>query len=111
MRFIHLFTGDDGKSHVEPMTLESHPELGTLQATKGIQFRELEAGYFYDWHTAPRKQFVICLAGEMEIGLEDGSVHKLGAGDVLLAEDLKGKGHTMRTGNETRIGATVPLED
>jgi uncharacterized cupin superfamily protein len=50
------------------------------------------------------------LAGEMEIGLEDGSVHTFGPGDVLLAEDVTGRGHTRRVSSaEPRISATIPL--
>ena len=39
-----------------------------MQATKGIVFRTTKPGYFSDWHNAPRRQFVITLAGEVEIG-------------------------------------------
>ena len=55
---------------------------------------------------------VIMLSGEMEIGLGNGSKHTVRPGDVLLAEDLTGQGHTRRiTSSEPRISATVPLAD
>jgi quercetin dioxygenase-like cupin family protein len=64
-----------------------------------------------DWHTAPRKQYVITLSGEVEIGLGDGSVHRFGPGDVMLAEDLTGQGHTTRAvGGGPRLSAAVPLD-
>jgi quercetin dioxygenase-like cupin family protein len=86
--------------------------LTTLQAAKGIVFRTTQPGYFSDWHNAPRRQFVITLSGEVEIGLEDGSKHRYGAGHVTLAEDLTGKGHTTRVvGNQPRMTATIPLGD
>jgi quercetin dioxygenase-like cupin family protein len=112
MGITRLYTGADGQTHIEELDLASHPELTTLQAAKGIVFRTTQPGYFSDWHNAPRRQFVITLAGEVEIGLGDGSVHRFGAGHVTLAEDLTGKGHTTRVvGNQPRLTATIPLAD
>ena len=111
MGITRLFSGDDGETHMEELDLDSHPELTTLQSTEGIVFRSTEPGNFLDWHTAPRRQFVITLSGEVEIGLGDGSVHRFGPGHVNLAEDLTGRGHTTRVvGNEPRVTATVPLD-
>jgi len=105
-----MFTDTDGKTHLENMDLASHPELGDLRAATGIQFRSNPPGHFMDWHPAPRRQYVINLAGEVEIGLEDGSLHRFGPGHVTLAEDLTGKGHTTRVvGDVPRVTATVPL--
>jgi hypothetical protein len=55
---------------------------------------------------------VITLAGEVEIGLADGTKHRYGPGHVTLAEDLTGKGHTTRVvGEQPRLTATIPLAD
>ena len=63
------------------------------------------------WHTAPRRQYIITLAGEAEIGLGDGTIHRLGPGDVNRAEDLTGHGHTTRVvGQVPRVTATVHVE-
>jgi quercetin dioxygenase-like cupin family protein len=110
MDISRLYTGDDGQTHIEWMNLDNHPELGTLQNAEGIQFRSAPAGHFIDWHPAPRRQFVITLSGQVEIGLGDGSVHRFGPGHVNLAEDLTGKGHTTRViGDQPRLTATIPL--
>jgi len=112
MELIRLYTGDDGKTHIEALDLASHPELTTLQSAKGVVFRATQPGHFSDWHRAPRRQFVITLEGEVEIGLGDGSVHRFGAGYVTLAEDLTGKGHTTRVvGSRPRVTATIHLAD
>ena len=112
MSICRLYTGDDGQSHLEVLDLESHPELGQLQAAKGISFRSTPSGTFSDWHNGPRRQFVITISGEVEIGLGDGSVHRFGPGHVNLVEDLTGQGHTTRSvGNEPRVSATIALED
>jgi quercetin dioxygenase-like cupin family protein len=110
MQISRLYTGSDGQTHVESMTLESHPELAALQNAVGIVFRSAAPGTFSDWHTGPRRQFVITLSGEVEIGLGDGSLHRFGAGHVSLVEDLTGKGHTTRVvGDVPRVTATIPL--
>jgi quercetin dioxygenase-like cupin family protein len=110
--FIRLYTGKDGQTHIEELDLTTHPELTTLQNAKGIVFRTTKPGYFSDWHNAPRRQFVITLAGEVEIGLGDGTKHRYGPGHVTLAEDLTGKGHTTRVvGDQPRLSATIPLAD
>ena len=111
MSISRLYTGDDGQSHIEELDLASHPELTTLLASTGIVFRSTAAGTFSDWHNGPRRQFVITLSGEVEIGLGDGSVHRFGPGHVNLVEDLTGQGHTTRSvGNMPRVSATVHLE-
>lgn len=111
MPIARLYTGEDGQSHIEQIELESHPEYEAMQAAQGIVFRRVEPGRFSDWHCAPRRQFVITLEGEVEIGLGDGSVHRFGAGQAMLAEDLTGQGHTTRAvGDTPRLTATVPLD-
>ena len=110
MHFIRLYTGDDGQSHIEEMSLDSHPDLGQLMAAEGVVFRSTPSGNFIDWHPAPRRQFVIILSGQLEIGLGDGSKHIFGPGDARLVEDTTGKGHTTRVhGNQPCVTATIPL--
>ena len=62
-----------------------------MQATTGIQFRRTPPGSFSDWHNAPRRQYVITLEGQMEIGLGDGTKRIFNPGDVLLADDRTGR--------------------
>ena len=111
MGITRLYTGSDGQTHLEELNAAA-PDLTTLRATKGIVFRTTPPGYFSDWHNAPRRQYVITLQGEVEIGLGDGTVHRFGAGHVTLAEDLTGRGHTTRVvGNRPRLTATIHLAD
>ena len=78
MGSIRLFSGDDGESHIEEIDPSTHPEWSALHEAKGIIFRALEPGFFSDWHVAPRRQYLITLSGEAEIGLGDGKVYRLG---------------------------------
>jgi uncharacterized cupin superfamily protein len=96
---------------MEELDLASHPELTELKAAKGVVFRAAEPGRFSDWHNAPRRQWIITLSGQAEIGLGDGTVQRLGPGDVNMAEDLTGRGHTTRVvGNAPRVTATIHID-
>lgn len=65
-----------------------------------------------DWHNAPRRQYVILLSGQMEIGLNDGTRRQFGPGDAVLASDLTGSGHTTRSaGAGPALVAVVPLAE
>jgi quercetin dioxygenase-like cupin family protein len=114
MRLFRLYSGSDGQSHIEEINLSFTPgkfaEQSPTQPAASISFSRMTPGTFVDWHNAPRRQYVITLAGGVEIGLGDGSVHRFGPGEGILAEDLTGKGHTTRAvGNEPRITVTIPL--
>ena len=107
-----LYTGDDEQSHFEEMDMESGEfPWGDLKTATGIMFRHDEPGKFIDWHVAPRRQFIITLSGQVEIGLGDGTLRYFGAGDVMLADDLTGQGHTTRAvGDEPRISVAIPVD-
>ena len=110
MGIYRLYTGTDGESHIAELKLADHPDLSKLQSTAGISFREAPAGNFIDWHPAPRRQWVIILSGQLEIGLGDGTLRQFGPGDARLVEDTTGHGHTTRVvGNQPCVTATVPV--
>lgn len=101
MTILRIYTGADNQSHFEDVEipLKSAGKIGFLselmQAT-GIVFRETGGDYNYDFHTAPRRQYVVNLEGEVEIEVGDGSKRILRSGDILLAEDTTGQGHISR---------------
>jgi hypothetical protein len=112
MGIFRVYTGGDGKSHIEEVNLSSHPELTSPRATQHISFREWAPGHFIDWHPAPRRQYIVSLSGIVEIGLEDGTTHRFLPGDARLVEDTTGKGHTTRVpGDEPSITAVIPLAE
>ncbi|AZG75597.1 cupin domain-containing protein [Methylocystis rosea] len=89
---IRLFTGADGRSHVEHTEIE----LGVARHAKLARFEETAAGSALDWHTAPCAQFVITLTGTLEFITRDGETLILRPGDILLAADTTGTGHRWR---------------
>ena len=118
---FRVYTGADGQSHIaaEPLTLQpfvdsegAYGEGTPLQGATGITFRLAPPGYVLSWHCAPRRQYTITLSGAAEVEVGDGTVARVGAGDVLLAEDLTGQGHITRVvGTEPRFYAVVPLTE
>ena len=118
---FRVYTGADGQSHIaaEPLALQSfvdsegaYSEGTPLQGATGITFRLAPPGYILSWHCAPRRQYTITLSGAAEVEVGDGTVARVGPGDVLLAEDLTGQGHITRVvGPEPRFYAVVPLAE
>ena len=116
IKVTRLYTGPDGESHFEDMSiaLTSPQEIGRLsvpQKATSIIFRQTDTDYDYDWHHAPRRQYIINLEGEVEITVGDGTKRRFGAGDVLLVEDMTGRGHISRAVNSAaRKSIFVALE-
>jgi hypothetical protein len=113
-----LYTGADGLTHAEVMEakLSLRPggdlyEQGEMLKATGAQIVRAAPGYVQDWHTAPRRQYVITIAGRGEVELAGGKKVPLAPGQILLVEDVTGKGHLTRTiGNQDRVSVIVPLE-
>jgi len=116
MQVVRVYTGEDGESHLEELELPyekiANAERTAMQGATGIQFRRAPVGDFQDFHIAPRRQYVITLEGQAEIGIGDGSKRIFNPGDVLLADDLTGRGHTTAVyGNRDRVSIAIPLVD
>jgi quercetin dioxygenase-like cupin family protein len=112
---FRVFTGDDGRSHFEDIEPRFEPlgdgsEAAELVAGSGILVRRFAPERVNPWHHAPGRYAVFTLTGAVDIEIGDGTVRRLGAGDILIAEDLTGEGHATReVGPEARISVFVPL--
>jgi hypothetical protein len=117
IKVTRLFTGPDGKTHVEEREIPLKPqgrgtELSESIAVSGLQFRTTNQDYNLDWHTAPRRQYVVTLSGESEVELDGGRKIRLGPGHILLAEDTTGQGHISRAvGTADRVSLFITLAD
>jgi hypothetical protein len=98
MRIHNLYVDDAGETHFRDIEIDWVKEGGggklseRLPAT-GIIFRETSGDYDLDWHPAPRRQYIINLDAGVRITASDGESRVIGAGEVLLVEDVTGKGH------------------
>src|SRR5688500_15711040 len=107
-----MYTAADGKAAWVESDLDAQPEwLAGIAVTK-IRCGSRAPGELQDWHTAPQRQFVIILSGQLQIGFEDGSTKVFGPGDARLVEDTTGKGHTtIALGDEPCVTATIGLQN
>jgi len=102
MKVTRIYTGDDEQSHFEdldlPMTTSDIGAMSPAIPTTSVVFRDTSDGgpEVYDWHVAPRRQFVLHLRGRVEIEIGDGTRREFGPGDLLLADDTTGQGHVSR---------------
>ncbi len=115
MEITRIYTGSDAQSHFEtidvPLKEDRYGALSELIGAAGVIFRETPAGGELDFHNAPRRQFVVTLSGVVEIECGDGAKRRLGAGEILLADDLTGQGHITRELEAPRRSLFIPLPD
>ncbi len=93
-----LYTDDKGDSNFRETKIKTEDlkNLGYYSdktKAKALSFRHSVAGMVFDFHPAPQKQYIVYLSGKAEIELSDGQKKLFKAGDILLANDIGGKGH------------------
>ncbi len=96
VRAYYLYTGDDGNSHVKRGSIE----VKHVIAAQSIQFKESPPHSSLDWHNDPTPQYVLFLAGALEFGVRSGETFTVQPGEVLIAVDNKGTGHTWKLVND-----------
>ena len=98
---VKIYSDEKGESHFEEIhiPLKDGGNIGKLSEAlpaTSVIFREVEPAYDWDFHTAPHRQYIILLDGEIEIETSLGEKRIFKGGDVILAEDTVGKGHRTR---------------
>ena len=112
MQFVRVYSGDDGESHFEDLTPDQLAEIVSNIGKGPITLNNRPSPTFSDFHTAPRRQYVVNLSGVAEFETADGSKRRLLPGDVLVAEDLTGHGHIARSiGTTPRVSLAIPLAE
>lgn len=119
---VRIYADAEGESHfgLEHVSFEladfappAPPiSVSQVQAAEAVAFISSPPGWYGDWHPAPRRQLMFCLAGELEVTVSDGETRRFRAGCAVLVEDTVGKGHVSRVvGSERCLMAAVPLEE
>ena len=112
MLIIRVYTGADGQTHFEDLETDTFPNPESLENVSGIRFRVQDPGVFSDWHQESQRNYIITLSGEGELGIGDGTLRRIKAGEVMLVEDLTGQGHTTRvTSTVPRVTVQIPLKN
>jgi hypothetical protein len=101
IRCVRIWTGEDGNSLFEEGLVdlasgERGDVLSKAVAASSISFRETRSGGAFAPHNAPTRQFVITLSGTLEFRTATGATFLIRPGDLLLAEDTSGTGHSWR---------------
>jgi hypothetical protein len=101
MKIHRLFADERGETHFQDVEIQltESTSAGRMSArlpATGIIFREVPPDYDLDWHPAPRRQYIINLDAGVQITASDGEIRRIGAGEVLLVEDTRGKGHLSK---------------
>ena len=79
MRIHNLYVDDQGETHFRDIEVEWAEEgpggkMSKRLAATGLIFRATPGDYDYDWHPAPRRQYIVNLDGAVKITVSDGEV-------------------------------------
>ena len=109
---LHLFTGADQQTHAEEIPVNFTNGVFNMLPVKGAELHFTAPGNVITWHPAPRRQYVITLAGHSQIEVADGKKYIVGPGDIDWVEDTTGKGHvTSMVGSDDRVALWLPIAD
>ena len=97
---VVLFTDHDGRARFKEEALalsEGSPQsrLSPLMPSGGCQLRESPVGFRSAFHCTGHPQWVFILQGQMEIGLQDGTVRVFGPGQHFFSADTLPSGATF----------------
>ncbi|WP_312389575.1 hypothetical protein [Chryseobacterium sp.] len=87
---VRLINNPDGSCAFEKGKIPTLKHMNTTTFWMSNKTEEWEKNA----HPAPRRQYVITIKGNIKFKVTDGSTFIIKPGTVLLAEDLKGKGHS-----------------
>jgi hypothetical protein len=115
---IILFTDTDGVARFKEETLHldhGSPQsaLSALMPSGGYQLRYSPVGFRSTFHCTTDPQWVFILAGQMEIGLQDGSSRVFTPGEHFYSADLLPAGEAFdaqRHGHWSRQVGPEPLQ-
>lgn len=100
-KVTRIYADEAGESHFEDICIPllDKGKIGFLsepQQAGTVIFRKVIEQYDYDFHNAPARQYIALMDGVIEIETSDGEIRTFSPGEVLLVEDVRGKGHRSR---------------
>ncbi|MEM9684468.1 MAG: hypothetical protein AAF942_14445 [Pseudomonadota bacterium] len=115
MRIHNLYEDENGESHFRDIDIDwdeerPHSKYSKRLPATGIIFRETRADYDLDWHPAPRRQYIINLDAGVKLTASDGESRIIGAGEVILVEDVSDKGPLSQSLGEMRRSIFIPID-
>lgn len=115
---VSLITDTDGRARFREDAIaltEGKPaaQLSPLMASGGYQLRHSPVGFRSEFHCTENPQWVFILAGQMEIGLQDGSSRVFSPGEHFYSADVLPAGATFDAtlhGHWSRQVGDTPLQ-
>jgi quercetin dioxygenase-like cupin family protein len=109
MKAFKLININDEDSSFQEGTIAEHTPINVKYFVVQTNIEEYELAA----HPAPRYQFVITVKGKLKFTVSNGGTFIIEPGIMLIAKDLKGKGHTWQIieGNEWHRIYIVPNAD
>lgn len=118
-KISRLFADDKGESHfgeIEITTTTPFPDwsVNVSQALSKANgeinlWMEVKQGVVFEWVNPPQKLCFVYLSGSLSIESSSGEVKHFSTGDILIVEDLVGKGHTTKILEDLTLLA-IPCE-
>lgn len=114
MRIHNVYEDANGESHFRDIEVDWVDDTASAKMSKrlpatGIVVCEFTASVHDTWHRAPRRQYVINLAGNVELTVSDGETRHIAPGEIVLVEDIAGRGHITKFAPGHR-SIFVPIE-
>ncbi len=104
--YHRVYTDPQGESRFDVVTVKQRlvqaaPPAAPFYVSEDgpaskYRFYTFEPGWVGELHPAPTRQFLALLSGAVEMETTDGTVRRFGPGDLVLLEDVSGKGHVTR---------------
>jgi uncharacterized cupin superfamily protein len=93
MKAYRLYTTTDGASAFQKGQIK---DLQKIESDYFFFQQDPSDRRSYEWHPAPREQYVITLKGTIEFTVTDGNSFMIEPGDVLIAKDVESSGHKWK---------------
>ena len=116
----HIFTDRNGQTRKEsiamPFVASTPPDRGTLESALSLPARQIaivrtSPDYLSDFHSVTSRRYIIMLSGHREYEVADGQKFSIGPGEIMLVEDLTGRGHLTRGSGDDAVNVIVALDD
>ncbi|WP_109468381.1 cupin domain-containing protein [Albibacillus kandeliae] len=120
MEITQIVSGPQGESHFEDYTLtlrypdhgfEGFPRISAPMKCTHCVVVEYPAGYEGPQERSTHRQLAFCLSGLLRLTSSDGGQREFGPGDMIVMDDLDGKGHMITVlGNGPARVASVHMK-
>ena len=117
LKYVCIYADDDKETHFKDMeaTMEEAdyaPPAPLIYVSRhetaaGMVAIGFRPGWFGDFHPAPKHQWMIIVAGTVEVGVSDGEKRTLPTGTVLFLKETGSKGHTTRVIGDEQVTIMV----